>query len=222
MSACSSTCPSSTSATTRRRRDESQCLALVLEVVFLALAFGCGAGSSDGAPARPGSCFPGATHRRCERSAAVCFVVGVVLIGRPVAGSPAGVDGARRRDGVPSSASGWRWRGSPCDVAAQLAMGDSWRIGVDPDERTELVTGGPFASVRNPIFSAMSGDCRRHAARAQRAHRRRLCCALVGLELQVRLVEEPYLAYAPTATATPGTLARAGRFLPGLGRPLPA
>jgi protein-S-isoprenylcysteine O-methyltransferase Ste14 len=30
---------------------------------------------------------------------------------------------------------------------AQLAMGDSWRIGVDPEERTQLVTGGPFELV---------------------------------------------------------------------------
>ena len=40
-------------------------------------------------------------------------------------------------------------------VTAQLAMGDSWRVGVDPTERTALVTGGPFGVVRNPIFTAM-------------------------------------------------------------------
>ena len=39
--------------------------------------------------------------------------------------------------------------------AAQLAMGASWRIGVDDAERTDLVTGGPFAIVRNPIYSAV-------------------------------------------------------------------
>ena len=38
---------------------------------------------------------------------------------------------------------------------AQLAMGDAWRIGVDPDERTRLVTNGPFTWVRNPIYTAM-------------------------------------------------------------------
>jgi protein-S-isoprenylcysteine O-methyltransferase Ste14 len=36
-------------------------------------------------------------------------------------------------------------------LLAQLAMGDSWRIGVDESEKTELVTAGPFAVVRNPI-----------------------------------------------------------------------
>ncbi len=40
-------------------------------------------------------------------------------------------------------------------LVAQLAMGDSWRIGVDPATRTDLVTDGVFASVRNPIFTAM-------------------------------------------------------------------
>jgi hypothetical protein len=38
---------------------------------------------------------------------------------------------------------------------AQVAMGASWRIGVDHEERTQLVTAGPFALIRNPIFAAM-------------------------------------------------------------------
>src|SRR5829696_1591367 len=37
-------------------------------------------------------------------------------------------------------------------VAAQERMGASWRVGVDPAERTGLVTGGLFARVRNPIY----------------------------------------------------------------------
>ena len=40
-------------------------------------------------------------------------------------------------------------------VAAQNAMGASWRIGVDQAESTDLVTCGVFAHVRNPIFTAM-------------------------------------------------------------------
>jgi protein-S-isoprenylcysteine O-methyltransferase Ste14 len=38
---------------------------------------------------------------------------------------------------------------------AQNAMGNSWRIGIDEDEETQLVTKGPFAYVRNPIFLGM-------------------------------------------------------------------
>lgn len=39
-------------------------------------------------------------------------------------------------------------------LVAQNEMGNSWRVGID-EERTELVTGGLFRFVRNPIFSAM-------------------------------------------------------------------
>ena len=38
----------------------------------------------------------------------------------------------------------------------QLKMGSNWRIGVDETERTDLVTSGPFALVRNPIFTVMA------------------------------------------------------------------
>lgn len=40
-------------------------------------------------------------------------------------------------------------------LVAQGMMGRSWRTGVDESERTDLVTTGPFAIVRNTIFSAM-------------------------------------------------------------------
>lgn len=101
---------------------------------------------------------------------------------------------------------------------AQVAMGESWRIGVDPEERTELVTSGPFALVRNPIFAAMlpTGLGLTLLVPSWVA-----IVGLVGLglalELQVRVVEEPYLlsrhrdVYASYA-------ARVGRFFPGVGR----
>jgi protein-S-isoprenylcysteine O-methyltransferase Ste14 len=103
-------------------------------------------------------------------------------------------------------------------AGAQLAMGRAWRIGVDPTERTNLVTGGPFALVRNPIYAAMIpffagialivGNVLGLAA---------VACAVTSLELQTRLVEEPHLLrthgeeYASYA-------ARVGRFVPGVGR----
>jgi protein-S-isoprenylcysteine O-methyltransferase Ste14 len=40
-------------------------------------------------------------------------------------------------------------------VWAQLEMGDSWRIGVDSEETTQLVRVRVFGLVRNPIYSAM-------------------------------------------------------------------
>ncbi|OED44088.1 hypothetical protein AB833_02375 [Chromatiales bacterium (ex Bugula neritina AB1)] len=37
---------------------------------------------------------------------------------------------------------------------SQFAMGSNWRIGVDPHEKTELVTSGIYSKVRNPIYTA--------------------------------------------------------------------
>lgn len=101
---------------------------------------------------------------------------------------------------------------------SQGVMGASWRIGVEPTERTALVTAGPFGLVRNPIFTGMLLAASGLVLVLPSALTLPGWTALlVGLEVQVRLVEEPYLlrthgaAYAEYA-------ARVGRFLPGLGR----
>ena len=108
-----------------------------------------------------------------------------------------------------------------CGIAltfgAQLAMGDSWRIGVDPEERTELVTDGPFKLVRNPIYSAMLPTVFGLVLMVPNALAIAAFVSLfVGLELQVRLVEEPYLLQVH-GNAYAGYAARVGRFVPGLG-----
>ena len=36
---------------------------------------------------------------------------------------------------------------------SQFAMGQEWRIGVDPDEKTKLVTTGIYNHIRNPIYT---------------------------------------------------------------------
>jgi protein-S-isoprenylcysteine O-methyltransferase Ste14 len=101
---------------------------------------------------------------------------------------------------------------------AQLSMGISWRIGVDPDERTPLVTRGPFRLVRNPIFTAMGAAIAGLVLIVPNALGvASLLLLVIALELHVRLVEEPYLlgvhgeAYRQYAAST-------GRFLPGLGQ----
>jgi protein-S-isoprenylcysteine O-methyltransferase Ste14 len=100
---------------------------------------------------------------------------------------------------------------------AQLAMGDSWRVGVDPGERTSLVTDGPFGHVRNPIYSAMLPTVLGLILMVPSALAiAGLFLLFAGLEMQVRLVEEPHLLrthgdeYATYAS-------RVGRFVPGLG-----
>jgi protein-S-isoprenylcysteine O-methyltransferase Ste14 len=102
--------------------------------------------------------------------------------------------------------------------AAQLAMGDSWRVGVDPEERTDLVTDGPFGLVRNPIYSAMLPTVLGLVLMVPSTLAIAAIAALfAALELQVRLVEEPYLLRAHGASYT-DYAARVGRFVPGVGQ----
>ena len=103
-------------------------------------------------------------------------------------------------------------------IVAQSAMGDSWRIGTDPAERTELVTNGPFELVRHPIYSALIVLYLGLAL---------LVPSIVALaapilfwlaaEGEVRLIEEPHLArmHGP---AWSNYAARTGRFVPRIGR----
>jgi protein-S-isoprenylcysteine O-methyltransferase Ste14 len=101
---------------------------------------------------------------------------------------------------------------------AQVAMGTSWRIGVDHQERTELVTSGPFALVRNPIFAAMLPTALGLTLLVPSwVAIVGLVGLLVALELQVRVVEEPYLLRAH-GDSYAGYAARVGRFLPRVGR----
>jgi protein-S-isoprenylcysteine O-methyltransferase Ste14 len=103
-------------------------------------------------------------------------------------------------------------------VAAQWAMGDSWRVGVDHSERTELVTDGPFALVRNPIYAAMIPSFAGIALLVPSAVAiAGVILLLVALEIQTRLVEEPHLRHMH-GPAYAEYESRVGRFLPYLGR----
>jgi protein-S-isoprenylcysteine O-methyltransferase Ste14 len=107
--------------------------------------------------------------------------------------------------------------GIAATFAAQLAMGNSWRVGVDPGERTDLVTNGPFRFVRNPIYSAMLPTVLGLVLMVPNALALVAIGTLfVGLELQVRLVEEPYLRKAH-GEEYGSYAARVGRFVPGVG-----
>lgn len=103
-------------------------------------------------------------------------------------------------------------------LVAQIAMGQSWRIGVDPEERTDLVTDGPFAIVRNPIFSGMIPTSIGLALMVPNVVAVvAVFSLLAALEIQIRLVEEPYLL-AAHGERYASYAARVGRFVPGLGR----
>jgi len=102
--------------------------------------------------------------------------------------------------------------------AAQLSLGDSWRIGVDEAERTALVTTGAYRLVRNPIFAATILAFLGIAFMVPNPVAiTGAILTVIGIEVQVRLVEERYLrrvhglAYIDYAS-------RVGRLIPGLGR----
>jgi protein-S-isoprenylcysteine O-methyltransferase Ste14 len=107
--------------------------------------------------------------------------------------------------------------GIAATVYAQIDMGDSWRIGVDRGETTTLVRRGVFGWVRNPIFTAMLVFGLGIALVTPNV------VAIVGfvllvvtIELQVRLVEEPYLV-SVHGDSYRDYLAGVGRFVPGVG-----
>ncbi|MFF9983126.1 methyltransferase family protein [Streptomyces erythrochromogenes] len=108
--------------------------------------------------------------------------------------------------------------GMAATLVAQSGMGASWRVGVDAAERTELVTSGLFAYVRNPVFTAMTVTAAGLALMVPNAVAVLAWLVLVlAVELQVRVVEEPYLARVHGPVYADYT-ARAGRFVPGVGR----
>ena len=107
--------------------------------------------------------------------------------------------------------------GIAATVYAQVDMGDSWRIGVDPAETTTLVRHGVFGLVRNPIFTAMFVFGLGIALVTPNI------VAIVGfalliltIEAQVRAVEEPYLSAKHGETYRDYT-ASVGRFVPRVG-----
>ncbi|WP_437959585.1 isoprenylcysteine carboxylmethyltransferase family protein [Sorangium sp. So ce119] len=194
-------------------------IALVLFLVYFALAFGwrslrqlraTGSTGFRGISGAPGS---------VEWTGGVLFVAALVLAAvAPIAelagwvaplvepgAAVVGVGVAMVLAGV----AGTLW--------SQVAMGESWRIGVDAAERTRLVTRGPFTLVRNPIFSFMTLTAAGMALVVPDAIALASLLALVAaIELQVRFVEEPYLLRAH-GDSYADYCARVGRFVPGLG-----
>ena len=197
--------------------------ALALMALYLALAFGVrvavalrttgktGISSLRSAPA-------------IELLGGALFFAGVILGGaNPALAVADVVEPWSELDTTPAHVTGFALCaiGIGGTFAAQLAMGSSWRIGVDPAERTALVTGGVFTLCRNPIYTFMAIAWIGFALLVPTWLMAAAGLLLIaGLEVQVRLVEEPHLLrtqgepYAAYAR-------RVGRFVPGLGRSRP-
>jgi protein-S-isoprenylcysteine O-methyltransferase Ste14 len=193
-------------------------LALALYVLYFALAFGWRTWRqlrTTGSSGFVGMSRAGAL----ERVVGVLLIVSIALgLASPLAlllGWPAS---APLAPAWPLLGAALYAAGLALTLWAQVHMGASWRIGVDASERTRLVTDGPFAFARNPIFTGMSAVALGLAAIVPNAWALLAVATLaVGLGLQVRRVEEPYLLRTHGEPYRAWG-ARTGRFLPGLGR----
>lgn len=194
-------------------------LALALFTIYLALAFGLrtlthlrrtGSSGFRGISGRPGS---------VEWFGGIVFTASLALHFAAPTLDLTGVIAPL----FASDVAGWLGAvlitlGAAGTLAAQRTMGASWRIGVEESEKTELVTSGPFAISRNPIFTAMIPASVGIVLMIPNvAAAAALLFLVTAIELQVRFVEEPYLirvhghTYLDYASQT-------GRFLPKVGR----
>lgn len=196
-------------------------LALAVFVAYLALAFGVrsvlqrrrtGSAGFHGISGRPGS---------AEWAGGVLFVVALLLgLAAPILDLAGVLAPVSALDGTAGHVLGLVLAagGVVTTLASQVTMGTSWRIGVDAGERTTLVTSGPFALVRNPFFSGTGLVALSLVLMVPNAVAIVALLALVAaVELQVRVVEEPYLLEAQ-GSGYRDYAARVGRFVPGVGR----
>ncbi len=192
---------------------------LVMFVVFLMLVAGVRPWIQARRTGEVGDRRAAARGNPVQRRIDALAVVGALAVGvaSPVS-ALLGVDPVLRSPVIKLGGLVLALLGTVATFFAQLAMGESWRVGVDPGERTALVTSGPFRLVRNPILSAVMVTCVGLTLMTPTVvGLLGLIGVMVANELLVRLVEEPHLlrvhgeAYARYAAAV-------SRFVPGLGR----
>ena len=98
---------------------------------------------------------------------------------------------------------------------AQLQMGASWRIGVDQEEHTALITDGIFAYVRNPIYSTVY--LLAIGLVILIPHWSMLASAIFAyftIDTQVRYIEEPYLRRHHGESYVRDYFGRVNRYFP--------
>ncbi len=194
-------------------------LALGLVLTYLLSVFGLGSLLRRRATGSSGWMGAGATL--AERVANVLFLGGCALdVLTPVLVLSGALHPWDRLD-----APGVHVAGAVLVVAAMLGarfaqhtMGADWRTGIAPDAPSTLVTGGAFALVRNPVYTTMLATSFGSALIVPSALAlAALPLCLLALELQTRLVEEPFLSERHGAEYR-RYAGGVGRFLPGLGR----
>jgi len=79
-------------------------------------------------------------------------------------------------------------------LLAQHQMGTAWRIGVDPGEKTSLITSGLYRYVRNPIYTGLFlGGIGLFLVSPSIFLLIGMLAFYISIELFVKKVEEPYL-----------------------------
>lgn len=199
--------------------------AIILEITFFALAFGWRSWVQWRRTGATGFIRPRRGADPAELAGSGGFVLALVLLVAAPTADLAGLDrlGALDTPWAATAGVAVGIAGVALTLVAQLAMGDSWRIGVDPGARTDLVTGGVFGSVRNPIFTAMIvATAGLFLLVPNVVSAAALVVLVTALQIQVRAVEEPYLraTHGPAYDTYRTTV---GRFLPrvGLDEPVP-
>jgi protein-S-isoprenylcysteine O-methyltransferase Ste14 len=195
-------------------------VALVLFAVFSALGFGWRSWAQRRATGSTGFRGIGGRLGSAEWFAGIGFVAAlVVAVAAPVLqfiGIIAPLP-LLRAGWLQAAGAGLAVIGTAATVYAQVDMGESWRIGVDPKETTTLVRSGVFALVRNPIYTAMLVFGLGIALVTPNVVAIAGCMMLLlSIELQVRVVEEPYLRMVHRDSYR-DYLASVGRFAPGVG-----
>lgn len=196
-------------------------VALALNLIFLLLAVGWRAGMQYRRSGDLGLRGLSPQAGRLEKAAALLLGVGTLgTLASPLLALTRVMEALPILDRPASHALGLLLAsaGMGLAVLAEFQMGDSWRVGVDPSETTELIRSGLFGQVRNPIYSGMllaaAGLFFLVPSVASAAS---VLVLTLAIQLQVRCVEEPYLVHRH-GQAYRDYARSVGRFAPWLGR----
>lgn len=195
-------------------------LALIFYIVYLAVAFGLKVWLHHKRTGKSGVHLPWQHPGFMGRFGTVLWTSAVICFAAAPLADLAGLVERIRFDsapwlgylGVALSVSGFI-----LTVVAQAHMGDSWRVGVNPNDVTPLVTSGLYAYVRNPIFcGALLGGAGLLMMTPNIVSILGMITLWMAVQLQVRWFEEPYLARTHRQKFL-DYAGQTGRFVPGIG-----